>query len=138
MRVIILGCGRTGAAIASSLAAESDRVLVIDKEIRHFDRLPPSMVDEGAIGVVHGDGTLSDVLRRAEVEDADLFIALTGHDTINAMAAQKAKQVYEVDQVIMRIRDPSLAELYTALGLNVYCPTEASVSHIIESISREG
>lgn len=138
MRVIILGCGRTGSAIASSLAAEGDRVMVIDKVIRQFDRLPSSVVDEGAIGIVHGDGTLSNILLRAEVEDADLFIALTGHDTINAMAAQKVKQVYEVDQVIIRVRDPSLAELYTALGLSVYCPTEAAVSHIIESISREG
>ena len=138
MRVIILGCGRTGSAIASSLAAEGDRVVVIDTVIRQFDRLPSSLVDDGAIGGVHGDGTLSDILRRAEVEDADLFIALTGHDTINAMAAQKVKQVYEIDQVIMRVRDPSLAELYTALGLSVYCPTEAAVSHIIESISREG
>ncbi len=138
MRVIILGCGRTGSAIASSLAVEGDRVMVIDKEIRQFDRLPPSMVDEGRIVVVHGDGTLSHILRRAEVEDADLFIALTGHDTINAMAAQKVKQVYEVDQVIMRVRDPSLAELYPARGLSVYCPTEAAVSHIIETISREG
>jgi trk system potassium uptake protein TrkA len=138
MRVIILGCGRVGSAIASSLAAEGDRVVVIDKEIRQFDRLPPSMVDEGAIGVVHGDGTLSEVLRGAEVEDADLFIALTGQDTVNAMAAQKVKQVYEVDQVIMRIRDPSLAELYATLGLSVYCQTEAAVSHIIGSISREG
>lgn len=138
MRVIILGCGRTGSAIASSLAADGDRVRVIDREPKQFDRLPPSMVEDGTIGVVNGDGTLSDVLRRAEVEDADLFIALTGHDTINAMAAQKVKQVFEVDQVIMRVKDPSLAELYTSLGLSVYCPTEAAVSHIIESISREG
>ncbi|NQW18534.1 MAG: NAD-binding protein [Chloroflexi bacterium] len=137
MRVVILGCGRTGSAIASSLAAEGDRVSVIDLEQSNFSRLTPSHLDSGAVSVIEGDGTLFSILARAEVEDADLFVALTGQDTINALAAQKVRAIFDTKQIIIRVKDPSLGEMYSALGYEIYCPTENAVSEIVESLNRE-
>ena len=137
MRVVILGCGRTGSAIAASLAAEGDRVSVIDKEISHFSRLTPSLIESGSVSIVEGDGTISSVLAQAEIEDADLFIALTGQDTVNALAAQKVRAIFDIKQIVMRVKDPSLGEMYSSLGYEVYCPTENAVSEIVESLNRE-
>ena len=137
MRVVILGCGRTGSAIASSLAAEGDRVSVIDNQRSNFSRLTPSHLESGAVSVVEGDGTLSSILAQAEVEDADLFVAVTGQDTVNALAAQKVRAIFDIKQIVMRVKDPSLGGMYSSLGYEVYRPTENAVSEIVESLYRE-
>ncbi len=110
---------------------------LIEIDRNQLDRLPASMSEHDSIRIVDGDGTLSETLARAQLEDADLFISVTGQDTINGLAAQKAKLIFEVDQVIARVRDPSLAELYSSLNLGIYCPTDAAVSNIVESVTRE-
>ena len=137
MRVVILGCGRTGSAIASSLAAEGDRVSVIDQEKSHFSRLTASHLESGSVSIVEGDGTISSTLAMAQVEDADLFVALTGQDTVNALAAQKVRAIFDIKQIVIRVKDPSLGEMYSSLGYDVYCPTENAVSEIVESLNRE-
>jgi Trk K+ transport system NAD-binding subunit len=96
------------------------------------------MSENDSIRIIDGDGTLSETLARAQLEDADLFISVTGQDTVNGLAAQKAKLIFEVGQVIARVRDPSLAELYSSLDLGIYCPTDVAVSNIVESVTREG
>ena len=64
-----------------------------------------------------GDGTLQDDLLRAYVSDAHLFMALSGIDTLNALAAQMAKHVYRVPRVICRIDDPTLQSMYGSLDI---------------------
>ena len=118
-------------------AAEGDQVTLIENDRVQLERLPESMSENGSVRIIDGDGTLSETLARAQTEDADLFISVTGHDTVNGLAAQKAKLVFEVGQVIARVRDPSLAELYSSLGLGIYCPTDAAVSTIVDSVARE-
>ncbi len=138
MRVVILGSGRTGTSLVTALAEEGDQVTLIEIDRRQLDRLPASMSENDSIRIIYGDGTLSETLARAQLEDADLFISVTGQDTVNGLAAQKAKLIFEVGQVIARVRDPSLAELYSSLDLGIYCPTDVAVSNIVESVTREG
>ena len=138
MRVVILGSGRTGTSLVTALAEEGDQVTLIEIDRRQLDRLPASMSENDSIRIIDGDGTLSETLARAQLEDADLFISVTGQDTVNGLAAQKAKLIFEVGQVIARVRDPSLAELYSSLDLGIYCPTDVAVSNIVESVTREG
>jgi len=138
LRVVILGSGRTGTSLVTALAEEGDQVTLIEIDRRQLDRLPASMSENDSIRIIYGDGTLSETLARAQLEDADLFISVTGQDTVNGLAAQKAKLIFEVGQVIARVRDPSLAELYSSLDLGIYCPTDVAVSNIVESVTREG
>jgi trk system potassium uptake protein TrkA len=119
MKVVILGCGRTGANLARMLVAESHQVAVIDKERSAFTRLGPDFAGTAVIGV----GIDEDVLRQAGIEEADAFVAVTNGDNTNAMAAQVARDIFGVPQVVCRIYDPLRAEIYYKLGLQVICPT---------------
>jgi trk system potassium uptake protein TrkA len=119
MKVVILGCGRTGANLARMLVAESHQVAVIDKERAAFTRLGPDFAGTAVIGV----GIDEDVLRQAGIEEADAFVAVTNGDNTNAMAAQVARDIFGVPQVVCRIYDPLRAEIYYKLGLQVICPT---------------
>ena len=72
---------------------------------------------------MRGDGTDEDVLRRAGVEGADIFLALTEGDNRNVMAAQLAVEAFEVRQVIAKINDPVRAAAYAELGIATLCRT---------------
>ncbi len=126
MRVVILGCGRVGASLASLLDKEGHEVTVVDRNSDQFRRLDPEF---GGTAVV-GTGIDQDVLRRAGIEQADVFVAVTNGDNTNVMAAQIAKHVFGVSRVIARIYDPVREETYQRLGLETYCPTTMGVSKI--------
>ncbi|MEX2425920.1 MAG: NAD-binding protein, partial [Thermomicrobiaceae bacterium] len=81
--------------------------------------------------VVLGTGIDEDVQRSAGIETADTFIAVTDNDNTNIMAAQIARKVFNVENVLLRVYDPARAETYEGLGLTVICPTRL-VADVIE------
>lgn len=119
MKVAIVGCGRVGATLAGAFDAAGHEVIVIDQVTRAFDRLPSSF--SGA--AIRGDGTDEDVLRRAGVEGADVFLSFTEGDNRNAMAAQLAQEAFDVPRVVAKINDPLRAEAYAEMGLATICRT---------------
>ena len=119
MRVIIVGCGRVGARVATELDQRGETVVVIDVSARAFARLPASFGGE----TVRGNGTDEDIMRTAGAEQADLVMTLTQGDNRNALAAQLAKHTFGVPRVIAKINDPLRGEAYRALGLETICRT---------------
>jgi trk system potassium uptake protein TrkA len=128
MRIVILGCGRVGAYLAKTLVAEGHQVTVIDRNAEAFCRLGPNF--EG--NLVVGTGIDEDVLRRADIEQAEAFVAVTNGDNTNVMAAQVAKEIFGVPRVICRIYDPLREEIYRTLGLETFCPTIWGANRIKE------
>ena len=119
MKVVIMGCGRVGAELAALLDNEGHQVTVLDINSRSFSRLTPTFKGNALLG----NGTDEDSLRKAGIEEADAFVALTQGDNRNIMAAQIAKYIFNVPRVICRIYDPLRGELYQNLGLQAISPT---------------
>jgi trk system potassium uptake protein TrkA len=119
VKIIIMGCGRVGAQLASLLDAEGHKVTVLDIDAHSFRRLPPSF---GGTALV-GDGTDEEMLRKAGITEADAFVAVTQGDNRNVMGAQIAKNIFNVPRVICRIYDPLRKDVYEALGLEAISPT---------------
>jgi trk system potassium uptake protein TrkA len=119
VKIIIMGCGRVGAQLASLLDAEGHQVTVLDIDAHSFRRLPPSF---GGTALV-GDGTDEEMLRKAGITEADAFVAVTQGDNRNVMGAQIAKNIFNVQKVICRIYDPLRKDVYEALGLEAVSPT---------------
>ncbi len=130
MKVIIVGCGRVGSYLARRFQEEGHGVTVVDKDNAAFARLGPGFGGE----LVVGTGIDEDVLRRAGIERADVFIAVTNWDNTNVMAAQVAKEVFGVGRVICRIYDHLREDIYRELGLETICPTILSANYILESL----
>ena len=116
-RMMVIGCGGLGATVATSLSERGHAVHILDTRSEAFNRLPSGEVENGHIVPYAGDGTVHDDLLRASAQDADVFIALSGSDTKNALAAQIARHVHQIPTVICRIDDPAMQEMYTNLGL---------------------
>ena len=119
MKVVIMGCGRVGARLAGLLDADGHSVTILDTDAYSFRRLPPKFGGTALIG----NGINEEALKRAGIEEADAFVAVTQGDNRNVMATQIAKHIFNVPKVICRIYDPLRQELYSTLGLETISPT---------------
>lgn len=119
MRIVIMGCGRVGAQIADLLEDEGHDITILDIDTYSFRRLPPDFNGTALLG----NGMDEEVLKRAGIEEADVFVAMTQGDNRNVMAAQIAKHIFNVPRVISRIYDPLRQELYDTLGIEAFSPT---------------
>jgi trk system potassium uptake protein TrkA len=134
MKVVVMGCGRVGARIASILDHNGHQVTVIDLDSRAFRRLPADFKGDTIIGT----GIDEDVLRSAGIEEATAFIAVTNGDNRNIMAAQVARLVFEVPEVVCRIYDPVREDTYRRLGLTTVCPTTTISAIILDHVIGAG
>jgi len=73
-------------------------------------------------------------LKRAGIDEADVFIALTQGDNRNVMATQIAKHIFNVPRVICRIYDPLRQELYSTLGIETFSPTKIFAEMLREKL----
>lgn len=119
MKVVIMGCGRVGAKLAELLDADGHTVTILDTEAYSFRKLPPTFRGTALIG----NGIDQEALKRAGIEAADVFVALTQGDNRNVMGAQIAKHIFNVPRVVCRIYDPLRQEMYGTLGLETLSPT---------------
>ena len=100
MKIIILGAGQVGASIAEHLARENNDIVVVDHSMERLRELR----DRLDIGVVCGHASHPHVLEQANIEDADLLIAVTFNDEVNMVACQIAYSLYHTPTKIARIR----------------------------------
>ena len=114
-----MGCGRVGARLAGLLDADGHAVTILDTDAYSFRRLPPEFGGTALIG----NGVNEEALKKAGIEEADAFVAVTQGDNRNVMATQIAKHIFNVPKAICRIYDPLRQELYSTLGLETFSPT---------------
>jgi len=125
LKLLIVGCGRVGSQLAAEMDKAGHEVVIIDRDPNQFSRAATRgvLTNDFRGNQVVGNGTDADVLRRAGIEDADGFVAVTEGDNRNIMASQVAKHIFKVPRVVARIYDPERAEAYEKLGLHTICPT---------------
>jgi trk system potassium uptake protein TrkA len=133
MKVIIMGCGRVGARLASLLDEDGHDVTVLDNDTYSFRRLPTSFGGTA----LFGNGIDEEALKKAGIEDVDMFVALTQGDNRNVMACQIARHIFNVPRVMCRIYDPLREEMYNALGLETISPTKIFAQLLSEKIQED-
>lgn len=119
MKIVIVGCGRTGARLARRLSAAGDEVAVVDEKREAFIGLGPNFAGR----TYQGSGLDAEVLRQAGVESADAVLAVAGGDNRNLMIAQMVKHQFGIARVVARLRDPVRAYHYRELGIETLCTT---------------
>lgn len=109
MRVVLLGAGRVGIQIARQLIDEKRDVVIIEKD-SELARVADNELD---CLVINEDGSRPEVLRKAQTDTADWFIALTGSDAVNIVACGLVASESPKTRTIARVETP----FYTALSL---------------------
>ena len=129
-KVVILGCGRVGSTLAKQLARDGYYVTIIDLTSDAFRRLGTKFKGQRLVGA----GLDQDTLRKAGIEGADIFIAVTQGDNRNYFASQMAKEVYRVPRVLCRIYDPIREQIFSELGLETFSPTRLGAQVMVDML----
>ncbi len=125
-----MGCGRTGAALASEFESRGHSVAIIDRAGDAFRRLPSEFQGQKITGI----GFDRDTLISAGVEDAYGFAAVSSGDNSNILAARVVRETYGVENVIARISDSGRAEVYRRLGIPTVAPVPWTSAQIVSRL----
>ena len=135
MRIIIVGCGKVGTALADLLCAEGHDLTLIDLSASRLEAL----TGQFDASCVCGSGTRYTILREAGVKQADLLIAVTAHDEINLLSCLIARKASGC-HTIARVRDPEYASevgfIRDELGLSMVINPELSTARVISRLMR--
>ena len=133
-RVAVIGCGSYGSQIAVELSLSGNIVIVIDKNPDSFSVLPSNLVENSRVVTSIGDGTKEASLRKAGVQDVDLFIASTKIPSVNLTSGQLARHLMRIPEVICLVNDSELISLYDGLGIKVINPDALLMNVIRERL----
>lgn len=131
MKGLVIGCGRTGSAVAKGLAEAGWDVTVVDENEDALARLAPAWQGEFVVG--HGMDVT--VLESARVREADAAVVSTDGDNTNIVIAQVLQQRYEIPAVVVRVLDPWRARFYAERGMNTICPTQTAIFALVDSVT---
>lgn len=101
MKIIIVGGGKVGTALASQLCQEKNDICVVDRDKERITRVT-GMYD--VMGIC-GNGSNYTTLLEAGIGDADLLIAVTESDELNLLCCVIAQKAGEC-KAIARVRNP--------------------------------
>ncbi|PSP75976.1 potassium transporter [Halobacteriales archaeon QS_3_64_16] len=131
MRVIVVGGGQVGRALAARLEDRGENIVVIDDDERTIER-----VREAGYTVHIGDGTSTEVLRAAGAENTKTLVAATGDDDANLLAAQLARSTFDVERIISRVNTAENVPAFENLGVETISSTLATAWAIDNAIER--
>lgn len=134
MKIIIAGAGSVGTHLARMLSNEAFNIVLIDESESKL-----SKVNELDIMTLCASPTSIKGLENADVEHADLFIAVTPHESENIMCCMLAKQL-GAKRTVARIDNyeylkPEHQELFERMGISsLIYPEMLAGQEIAESI----
>ena len=132
-RIVIVGGGNVGLAVARALEARTERMRakIIEKNRPRAEKAADGL--ERTI-VLNGDGMDMDILLEAGIDRADAVLAVTDDDKTNLLVAVRAKQA-GCPMAIALVNDPTLMPLMSALDIDAFInPRATTVSSILRHI----
>jgi len=127
MRVLVIGGGRVGTALAERLEDRGEDIVLVDK-----DDNAVKQAREAGFTARHGDGSNRDVLQAAGADNAKVVAAATRDDDVNLLAAQLARNTFGVDTVVARVNDPDNVDAFEDLDVEPI-PTGMSVAWAMDN-----
>ena len=131
MRVLVVGGGKVGRALAERLEDRGENVVLIEN-----DEAIVETAREAGFTVHQGDGSDTDVLRSAGAENAKIVVAATGDDDVNLLVSQLADSKFDVEKVLARANNPDNVEAFEDLGVRTISSTMATAWALDNQIER--
>ena len=135
MKILIVGLGKVGYAIAQQLEGENHDLTLVDASVEALARAENSL----DAMFVEGNGAGVSVLLEAGVREADLVVAVTENDEVNLICCLMAKKL-GAKRTVARVRNPEYFReaqvLRREIGLDMTINPEYAAAQEIARILR--
>ena len=133
-RVLIVGAGQTGRALARALS-DSWEIVVLDIDPERLERLRREL-PERELRAYAKDGTSLLNLKEAGLDGAEWLVAVTNKDEINAEACRVAGSIDNPPATIAVVRRPEHEDWFKAAGTEMVSRPQAVAGLIKNRIER--
>ncbi|MCF3638679.1 Trk system potassium transporter TrkA [Rhizobium sp. TRM95111] len=134
-RIVIAGGGNIGYFVAKAIEDYQPRTRV---KIIEADRERAVLIADklrNAV-VLHGSALDQKMLLQADIQNADLVVALTNNDQINILGSVMAKKL-GCKQNLVLINDPSYQDFTRSLGIDAHInPRAVTISGILQHVRK--
>ncbi|MFC6486804.1 Trk system potassium transporter TrkA [Nitratireductor sp. GCM10026969] len=134
-RIVIAGGGNIGLYVARALERKQSRTRV--KIIENNRKRAVAIADELRRTVVlHGSALEQKLLLEADIDHADLMVALTNDDQVNILSSVIAKQLGCKSNLVL-INNPTYHEFAKTLGIDAHVnPRAVTISRVLQHVRR--
>lgn len=132
MRILIIGVGEVGSFLARELSKQHE-VVIVDNDQEKTQKINDSL---DVLSIV-GEGDNPSVLKNAEIDKADILLAVTGNDRTNILASLVGFS-YGIKKIVTRIRNHDYLEypeLLNEPSINVINPGDIISEKLYSLIS---
>ena len=105
MKIVVIGAGEVGFQLSKVLSEEDFDITIIEISKERVQRASENL----DVITVRGDGASPDILREADVEKADVVVAVTRVDEVNLIASQLSHEL-GANKIIARLRNTEYSE----------------------------
>ncbi len=132
-RLMIAGGGKVGLRLARQLH-EQVQIKIIETNRARCDYLASQLPSQ--VLVLHGDSTDEELMEQENVQDMDLFVALTSDDEDNILACLLAKRM-GARRVLALINRRAYAELVQGTQIDIaISPSQAVIGELLAYVRR--
>lgn len=129
MKVTIVGGGQVGSYLASLLLSNGHEVRVVEHRENVLAKLEKELPRET---LVCGNGSDTEILKKAGIASANVVAAVTGADEINLVVSTLAKMEFGVPRVVARVNNPKNAWLFNSImGVDVGVNQAEIMAHFV-------
>ena len=138
MKILILGAGRVGSSLASTLSKQQYEVSVVDLNKDKLQRLQ----EDFDLATEVGHGSYPSTLKKAGADEETILLAVTNSDECNITSCQIAKSKFNVKKTICRLSNASYLDSLDAFGENnidiAISPENEVTEHLVDLIKHPG
>lgn len=135
MRILIIGDGKVGHALAEQLSLEDHDITIVDNNAEALRRA----VEKLDVLCVQGSGSSIKTLKEAGIGRMELVVAVTSSDELNMVCSLMAHSLCDA-RIIARIRNPEYADseefIKGVLGVDMAINPELAAANEISRLLR--
>ncbi|MBW2731785.1 MAG: Trk system potassium transporter TrkA [Deltaproteobacteria bacterium] len=133
-RVVIFGATMVGHAVAKALQDHMEKVVLIEPDMERAEEAATELL---STLVLQGEATDLDILREADIEHCDFFMALSRDDEANLLAALMARRFHAKNIAVMA-QEPAYMPILSSLDMDVVLNSRLAAVGAILCFIRRG
>ena len=115
-KIAVLGGGQVGASVAKILTDDGNDITLVDNNASVLEDLQ----EDNDIKTIQGNASSPSILNQVELSDCDILIATTASDEVNLVSCHLAKKMFNVPNVIARLRNAEYREETSDFNLDLF------------------